>query len=156
MKNPIKIMSKNVKMLGSALLALVTLLIFIMTPFSNVDINAAQPVLKVYALMIIIIFLTVGIGQAWKKKMTLFDYFTLQAKDEREQQLIDAAGRKTYALMRIVITIFGLLIVGGFTGKTEFSVNHIMLLTLFLIFTGEALFAYFTKRLQNKNKTPDA
>jgi hypothetical protein len=142
--------SENASIIGRAFVALVPLAMLVLMPFTAVDFGTGQWMMQVYMFSILITVIAMGLYQAHKKKMTFVDYFTLQAKDEREQQLIDSAGRKTYASVRIAVTAVGLLAAGGVFRKNTFSVQDILWFTLFIIFAGEAFFAFFTKKIGTK------
>lgn len=99
-------------------------------------------------LPILVIFAAGSIIYAKKKKMNMYEFFTLQAKDEREQIAIDHAGRKAYALMRMVIPLFGFLVMMGIFGS-GLSLNEVFNLLFMLTFLGELFFRLFIRNIQS-------
>jgi hypothetical protein len=121
--------------------------------FPNIDMRQnGQTNSGFYIGIFAIIVLLIGVCIAWarKKKMTVYDYFTLKAKDEREQQLIDQAGRKAYALMRFLLPVLGIIIIisGSFVNFASFSVNKVFVLLITLSIIGELFFRFFTRSIE--------
>jgi hypothetical protein len=75
-------------------------------------------------------------------------FFTLKAKDEREQQIIDHAGRKAYALIRLLVPVFGIVVmVGGFINAASFSPMKVFMLLMTVTLIGELFFRFFTRNI---------
>ncbi|MDP3965148.1 MAG: hypothetical protein Q8Q20_05875 [bacterium] len=75
------------------------------------------------------------------KEQSLWDVLTLQAQDEREQRIIDAAGRKTYAFTRIVLLIIVLLFLSGlFTTEIRLNAFGLAMIIWAVIFFIHAFF----------------
>ena len=129
----------------------IILYLFLLLNYRNsVDNFSADAGFNIWILALVGVIVVGSIGYAKKKKMTLYELYTLQAKDEREQILIDHAGRKAYALMRLILPFFGILVMTGVFGSS-LSSNRAFQLLIMLTFLGELFFRVYARSIEGNS-----